>query len=534
MIHYCDLRIPIEEESSKKWSKTFFSKKIGINTQEIEDFELIKRSIDARSRNIKVNLRFAIYVNEKPPLKRDAFDFRKVNHAKKVHIIGAGPAGLFAALELIHQGFCPVVFERGKTVRERRRDIAQLTKEHRVNPDSNYCFGEGGAGTYSDGKLYTRSKKRGDVNRILEGLIQFGADENIRIDAHPHIGTNKLPKIIERIRDFICSSGGEVRFEQKLTDIELSQGRIDQIQINGSEWINVEHLILATGHSARDIFHLLHKKGIELEAKPFALGLRVEHPQSLIDQIQYGRMEREEYLPPASYRLVTQSMDRGVYSFCMCPGGIIAPCATQPGEIVTNGWSPSKRNNPYANSGIVVQVSPKDWAIHQECGPLAALIFQQELEQKAYHLVNKNEAASQFAPAQRLMDFVDGKDSTSLPKCSYTPGITAARLDQLFPKSIYHSLRAGFLEFGKKMKGYLSNDAVVVGVESRTSSPVLIPRTKEQLNHTEVENLYPCGEGAGYAGGIVSAAIDGINIASSLTKHSTNFRQENRGSRGNV
>lgn len=527
MIQYCDVRIPIEEENQKKWHVSYFASKLGVKSDRIHDFHLIKRSIDARSRSIKVNLRFAVYIDEKAAIIDQAFKKNAVSESKSVHIIGTGPAGLFAALELIHHGLKPILYERGKTVRDRRRDIAKLTKEHLVNSDSNYCFGEGGAGTYSDGKLYTRSKKRGDVKRILEGLIQFGAEENIRIEAHPHIGTNKLPQIIECIREFIQESGGEVHFGHKLTDIKLGKGKLESIQLNGDKWVEVGQLILATGHSARDIFYLLNNKEITLEAKPFALGLRVEHPQKLIDQIQYGLEERADYLPPASYRLVAQSIERGVYSFCMCPGGIIAPCATASGEIVTNGWSPSKRNNPFANSGIVATIEKEDWRDYSKYGALAALEYQKVIEKRAYQLANTESKETQFAPAQRLMDFIDGKASTSLPICSYTPGIVPARLDELFPKEIYHSLRLGFLEFGKKMKSYLNNDAIVVGVESRTSSPVLIPRSKEQFNHPELENFYPCGEGAGFAGGIVSAAIDGLNVASAIVKSSANFGKKN-------
>ena len=525
MIQHCDVRLPIEDEKRKIWHASDFASKLAIKSDRIQEFHLIKRSIDARSRTINVNLRFAVYIDEKAALRDVPFEKNPVEKANAVHIIGAGPAGLFAALELIHKGYRPVVYERGKTVRDRRRDIAKLTKEHLVNPESNYCFGEGGAGTYSDGKLYTRSKKRGDVNRILEGLIQFGAEENIRFEAHPHIGTNKLPKIIERIREFIREAGGEIHFEHKLTDIKANQGKLKAIQINGKDWVKIDRLILATGHSARDIFHLLDNKGIALDAKPFALGLRVEHSQKLIDQIQYRLEERTEYLPPASYRLVAQCMDRGVYSFCMCPGGIIAPCATSPREIVTNGWSPSKRNNLYANSGIVVTIKKEDWQNFSTSGAMAALEYQKEIEKKAYHLANDPNESTQFAPAQRLMDFIKGKASASLPDCSYTPGIVAARLDQLFPKEIYHVLRHGFLEFGKKMKSYLNNEAVVVGVESRTSSPVLIPRSKEEYHHTEVQNFYPCGEGAGYAGGIVSAAIDGLNVASAIVQSTSKFSE---------
>jgi len=410
-------------------------------------------------------------------------------------------------------GLRPIVFERGKDVRSRRRDIAKLTREHIVNPESNYCFGEGGAGTYSDGKLYTRSKKRGDVNRILQGLIQFGADKQIAIEAHPHIGTNKLPIILVEIREAIIACGGEVNFQKKLTDLKIEQNKISAIELNEGEWIPIDQLILATGHSARDIYYLLKDKNIQINAKAFALGVRVEHPQNLIDQMQYHCESRPDYLAAASYKLVEQVDGKGVYSFCMCPGGIIAPCATNPEEIVTNGWSPSKRNNPFANSGIVITIDEKDWQEFEEEGELAALKFQEKIESLAYQLVNESNN-TQYAPAQRLLDFIAAKASKDLPKCSYTPGIISARVDQLFPTPIYQRLRKAFIRFGQKMKGYLHEDAIVVAVESRTSAPIMIPRDKENFRHNQLVNLYPCGEGAGYAGGIVSAAIDGVNVVS--------------------
>lgn len=521
MVETFDIQIPIEDEQTLKTDFEFASQHLNIKQERIKSCKLIKRSLDARKRAIKVNLRFQVYIDEIANKDEAPFVLNGIKDKASVHIIGSGPAGLFAALELIHQGLKPIIYERGKNVKARRRDLAKLNKEHVVNPESNYCFGEGGAGTYSDGKLYTRSKKRGDVDRILKGLIQFGAEENISIEAHPHIGTNKLPKIIEAIREAIIEAGGEVHFESKLTDVKYADGKIKSILINDSKEVAVNHLILATGHSARDIFELLNSKKIEIKAKPFALGVRVEHPQELIDKIQYKRNDRGELLPPAAYKLVKQIDDKGVYSFCMCPGGIIAPCATYKGEIVTNGWSPSRRNNPFANSGIVVPVEEDDWSAYKKDGALAALRFQQNIEKMAFEAVNTN-TDSQLAPAQALLDFVEGRASKSLPKCSYFPGQVPARLDQILPGFIAKRLQKAFRAFGKSMPGYLSNDAIIVGVESRTSSPVSIPRDRETMQHTQLINFYPCGEGAGYAGGIVSAAIDGVKVAGKIKEIITN------------
>jgi uncharacterized FAD-dependent dehydrogenase len=503
-----------EDPESLAKLKSICSKESGIAEEEISDCKIIRRSIDARSKTVKVNLR--LQYTTQGSLDQVEFPYRAkdVSNAAEVHIIGAGPAGLFAALELIEQGLKPVIFERGRTVRERRRDLAKLNKAQIVNPESNYCFGEGGAGTYSDGKLYTRSKKRGDVVKVLKALVQFGAQEDILIDAHPHIGTNKLPKLIEELREFIKACGGEVHFSKKLTGLKCSSDQIKAIEINHAEWIEVRQLILATGHSARDIFQLLSKNKITIEAKPFALGVRIEHPQSLINQIQYGDSQAK-YLPPASYRLVQQVEKKGVYSFCMCPGGIIAPCATAPAEIVTNGWSPSRRNNPYANSGMVVEVNAKDWNKVFE-GELGAMQFQSSIEQKAYRAVNENAKVGQIAPAQRMSDFVHGGKSGSLPNSSYFPGLKEFPLNEVLPDFIYGSLKEAFKYFGKRMKGFISDEAVVVGVESRTSSPVKVPRDHEGLNHPHMLNLYPSGEGAGYAGGIVSAAMDGMKIARAI------------------
>lgn len=513
MIKQFDVKISIEEEVNLPSLNALARKHLRVDEKRITSCKLIKRSLDARKKEIKVNLRYEVYIDEEKPEEHLPFELKNVSSAKEVHIIGAGPAGLFAALEAIHLGLKPIVFERGKDVRARRRDLAKLNKEHLVNPESNYCFGEGGAGTYSDGKLYTRSKKRGDVERVLKGLIQFGAHENINIEAHPHIGTNKLPQIIVAIREAIIDCGGEVHFERKLSDIFYEKDVIKSIQINGKEKIEVDQLILATGHSARDIFELLDQKKIEIKAKPFALGVRVEHPQSLINSIQYHQ-EENELLPPAAYKIVKQVDGKGVYSFCMCPGGIIAPCATAPNEIVTNGWSPSRRNNPYANSGIVVSVEEKDWSAFAKYGALAALKFQEDVEKKVFLSIPDNQG--QLAPAQRLIDFVKGRKSKDLPPCSYQPGLISVRLDQVLPSFIAKRLQRAFQLFGQSMKGYYTNEAVIVGVESRTSSPVSIPRDKESMQHTQLKNLYPVGEGAGYAGGIVSAAIDGMKAVEKI------------------
>lgn len=473
-------------------------------------FKWKKRSIDARKPQIKINCTLEIIEQGSNASMAIGFQLQDVKDNKAVYIVGAGPAGLFAALRCIELGIRPIVIERGKDVRSRRRDLAQLNKESIVNQESNYCFGEGGAGTYSDGKLYTRSKKRGDVEKALAAFVQFGADEAIAVDAHPHIGTNKLPQIIVSMREEIRSFGGEIHFETKLTDLRIKKNEIEAIEINNEKWLQCSELILATGHSARDIFYLLHEKRIRIDAKPFALGVRVEHTQELIDKIQYHGRLNDEYIPPASYSLVEQIDGRGVYSFCMCPGGIIAPCATDQEEVVTNGWSPSKRNNPYSNSGIVVSVYPEDFK--DKTNPLVCLEFQQLIERKAWELAGK----TQCIPAQRLNDFVKGVKSIDFPRSSYQPGIVSVNMSQLFPEFILKRLQKAFKLFDNKMKGFLTNDAVVHAPESRTSSPVSIPRDSETLEHVDVKGLYPCAEGAGYAGGIISAAIDGMKCAEAI------------------
>jgi uncharacterized protein len=489
----------------------------------ITGYQILKKSIDARSRQqIWVNLTLIAFIKE-PISKRfiEPLLFPTLpSNAKEVIIIGAGPAGLFAALECIQLGLRPIIIERGKDVRARRRDLASLNKEGIVNRESNYCFGEGGAGTYSDGKLYTRSNKRGSIDKILKIFYQFGADENILYEAHPHIGTNKLPHIITSMREQIEESGGKVLFEKKLVDFVIEKECIQEIITADGDRMKASAYILATGHSARDIFTLLFEKNISIEAKPFALGVRVEHPQSAIDAIQYHCLVRDPQLPPASYSLVEQVSERGVFSFCMCPGGIIAPAATAPGEIVVNGWSPSKRDNPYANSGMVVQVDvpaaanylKKNKSELPDNHPLLLLAFQKEVEQAAFRLGG----GLQVAPAARLIDFCSNKISANLPDASYLPGLQSAPLNEVLPHFVHRTLQEGFKAFGKKMKGYYTNDAVVVATESRTSSPVRIPREADRLHHPQIKNLYPCAEGAGYAGGIVSAAMDGQKLAQQI------------------
>ncbi|HSP11127.1 MAG TPA: FAD-binding protein [Salegentibacter sp.] len=509
MRYQFQLQVSPEQAAIKEKLWKAVSKKGDIPVSEISHIEILKRSIDARQKAIKVNLKVEVYVNEDfRENKIEIPDYQNVSDKEEVVIVGAGPAGLFAALKCIELGLKPVIVERGKDVRNRRRDLKALNIEHIVNEDSNYCFGEGGAGTYSDGKLYTRSKKRGDVDRILELLVAFGATPEIMVEAHPHIGTNKLPAIIADIREKIISCGGEVLFNTRLTDIILDNNEVSGIKTLNGEIIKARKLILATGHSDRDIFELLHSKNIKIEAKPFALGVRVEHPQELIDKIQYKCEIRGEFLPPSPYSIVKQINGRGIYSFCMCPGGIIAPCATSPGEVVTNGWSPSKRDQPTANSGIVVELRLSDFPGASE-NPLAAMDFQKKIEQKAWAEAGK----TQRVPAQRLVDFTNGKLSQDLPVTSYKPGVTSVELESVFPNFIHKTLQQGFREFDKSMRGFLTNDAVVHAPESRTSSPVRIPRDPVTLEHVQIKGLYPCGEGAGFAGGIVSAAIDGEKCA---------------------
>lgn len=519
-----------QEAGNDSFIREAITAQTSISPGTISGFYILKKSIDARSKNPRIQLHILAFINE-PFIEREMIlpDWKNVQHANKnACIIGAGPAGLFAALRLIELGIRPIIFERGKAVKERRRDLALLNKNGLLNPESNYCFGEGGAGTYSDGKLYTRSNKRGDINRILHILVHFGAPENILWDAHPHIGTNKLPGIISAMRNFILECGGEIHFEKKLSGFQIKDQSLQKIILESGEKIDTQSLILATGHSAKDIFILLQKNGLEIEAKSFALGVRIEHPQSIIDSIQYHRDQRGDFLPPASYSLSAQEKGRGVFSFCMCPGGIMAPAATHAGQLVVNGWSPSKRNNPFANSGLVAEVNIVDvlkWIKKNnikninpnENDPLLLLHFQQHIEEKAYEAGGGNFVA----PAQRLVDFCNNKLSQDLPRCSYVPGVQSADLRNVLPNFIHTSLQEALKVFGKEMRskkdnGFYTNEAIVVATESRTSSPVRIPRDKEKLHHPQIENLFPCGEGAGYAGGIVSAAMDGERIANAV------------------
>jgi len=530
------LKLLPHEAADESAIKELIAKTTSKKITSITGFHIHKKSIDARGKTIWVNLTLNAFIDE-PFQQRtiQQFNFKNVSKAdKNVIIIGAGPAGLFAALQLIEKGIQPIILERGKDVRARRRDLAALNKDGIINPESNYCFGEGGAGTYSDGKLYTRSNKRGDIDRILNLFVHFGAEEKILYEAHPHIGTNKLPNIITAMRQTIEDCGASFLFNKKVTDFIIEGNELKGVATADGDTFSADAVILATGHSARDIFELLHSKNILIEAKPFALGVRVEHPQQLIDNVQYHCDTRGEFLPPASYALVEQVNGRGVFSFCMCPGGIIAPAATSPGEIVVNGWSPSKRNNPFANSGMVVSVDEKDaWrefkrlsgfkgfenAGDLEKSPLLLMEYQKMVEQNCF-----NAGGGKFvAPAQRMVDFNLKNYSSSLPGCSYQPGLQSAQLNEVLPSFIYECLAKGFQAFGKKMparpfggRGYFTNDAVVVATESRTSSPVRIPRNNESLTHPQIKNLYPCGEGAGYAGGIVSACMDGERVAKQL------------------
>jgi uncharacterized FAD-dependent dehydrogenase len=496
------------------------SKLVQTSVSDLQKIVILKRSIDARQKAIKFNLKLNIYFKDEvfTESKIELPNYPNVTNKQEVIVVGAGPAGLFAALQLIELGLKPIVLERGKDVRGRRRDLKAINVDGIVNADSNYCFGEGGAGTYSDGKLYTRSKKRGDVDRILQLLVAFGATEEILVEAHPHIGTNKLPQIIQDIREKIIESGGQVLFETRVTDILVKNNEVDGIVTQKGERIHSKKIILATGHSARDIFELLHKKNIFIEAKPFALGVRAEHPQELIDKIQYSCDYRGEFLPPSPYSIVKQVNGRGMYSFCMCPGGVIAPCATADGEVVTNGWSPSKRDQATANSGIVVELRLEDFKPFEKFGPLAGMEFQKAIEQKAWQLAGK----TQKVPAQRMIDFTQTKVSAAIPKTSYVPGTTSVELGEVFPTFLTQTLREGFSAFGKTMKGYLTNDAILHAPESRTSSPVRIPRDNFTLEHVQIKGLYPCGEGAGYAGGIISAAIDGEKCALKIAETLSN------------
>ena len=498
--------------SDAKLYAPIVARELRVKESDIALLRIVKRSVDARRGALKVNLSIEAYIDNEEQPKPLHFDYPSVEDKAEVIIVGAGPAGLYCALRLIELGLRPILFERGKEVVERGKDIAKIQRNQGVNPDSNYAFGEGGAGTFSDGKLFTRSKKRGDYNRALQRLVYHGASPEILFEAHPHIGSDRLPRIIANMRDAIRAAGGEVHFESRVTELVTKEGRVKGIVVNGNK-VEAQAVVIATGHSARDIYMLLNEGGVRLEAKPYAMGVRIEHPQQLINNIQYHRSPDMEYLPSASYSLVQQVGGRGVYSFCMCPGGFIVPALTDESESVVNGMSPSHRNSPYANSGFVTEIRETDFAhLTEKYGALAGLVFQQQLEQMAREQAPEN----QTAPAQRVADFVAGRKSASLPKCSYVPGIVESRLDEWMPQFMATRLREAISIFDKRMKGYLTNEAVVVGVESRTSTPVRIPRDRESLQHPEVAGLYPTGEGAGFAGGIISAALDGERVAEAI------------------
>ncbi len=516
MIKELELKLLPAQAADEHFIRNKAAQKLRIPPADIEEILPLRRSIDARGARPVVRMRVAVYAGEKYQPEAALLDqLQEVAGRPEVIIVGAGPAGYFAALELIEQGLKPVIFDRGKDVRARRRDLRAIQQFSEVNPDSNYCFGEGGAGTYSDGKLYTRSHKRGHIDKAMRLLVEHGAHPDILVDAHPHIGSNKLPKIVANIRETIRHYGGAIHFGSSVTDFIVRQGAMKGVVVNGETEYYGEAVILATGHSARDIYALLHRRGITVEAKPFALGVRIEHPQALIDRIQYNQEPREEHLPAASYKLVTQVRGRGVFSFCMCPGGLVVPAATAPGEIVVNGMSMSRRDSAYANSGTVVAIELEDLKEYQEqFGLFAGLELQRRVEQAMYNYGD----GSQRGPAQRLPDFVRGKQSDTVPASSYIPGLYSAPLHELLPKEIYRRLQRGVEDFGRKMPGYFTEEAVVIGTESRTSAPVRIPRDRKSYMHISVGGLFPAGEGAGYAGGIISAAMDGQNVAKAVAK----------------
>lgn len=509
MIKELTLSLEPEKASAEKYYLPIAAAQLGLSLQQISFCQLRGRSIDARHGKVRVNLKLDIYIDELP--KPDDFrlpEYQNVEHKEPVVIVGAGPAGLFAALKFLQLGYKPVIIERGKDVHSRRLDIAAIHRNQGVNPDSNYGFGEGGAGTYSDGKLFTRSKKRGDISEVLRILYANGGNPDILVDAHPHIGTDKLPGIIENIRKTIIEHGGEVHFGTSFSKLVIHNNKVAGVCLTNGDIIESKAVVIATGHSARDVYFALHRQGVVLEPKSFAMGVRIEHPQSLIDSIQYSCRQRSQYLPAASYSLVQQSGGRGVYSFCMCPGGIIVPASTADNEMVVNGMSPSQRNSQWANSGIVVEIRLEDLPVTDDA-VMAGLNYQMAYEQLSY----ANGGQGQIAPAQRVVDFVNSKMSNSLPVTSFRPGVVSSPMHAWMPAFIRERLQEGLQQFGRKMHGFFTNDALLIGVESRTSSPLRIPRNPETFQHIQTEGLFPCGEGAGYAGGIVSSALDGQRCA---------------------
>ncbi|MBN2167197.1 MAG: FAD-binding protein [Marinilabiliaceae bacterium] len=505
------LRITPQEASDEKFYKPLVARKMNVKPEALTSIRVLRKSIDARQPQVYIQMQVEAYANIKPPEdKKVYFDYSNVENSEEVIVVGAGPAGLFAALRLIELGLKPIVIERGAEVSQRKRDVAKLNRNEGLNPESNYAFGEGGAGTFSDGKLYTRSQKRGDLRKLLEVLHFHGASNDILIDTHPHVGTDKLPAVIKNIRQTIINAGGQVLFNTKVADLIIDDCTVNGVVSSKGEKIFSKAVVLATGHSARDIYYLLNEKSIKLEPKTWAMGVRVEHPQDLIDQIQYHSPDgRGMYLPAASYSFTAQVEDRGVYSFCMCPGGFIVPAMTGEMEMVVNGMSPSRRNSPFANSGMVVEIQTDDIGDFRKYGAIGGIMYQQEVERLCY----VNGGSGIIAPAQRLVDFVQGRLSYDLPDCSYVPGVVSSPLHFVLPDNISNRLRTGFKQFGKWANGYLSDDAIVLGTESRTSSPVRIPRDPVTFQHVQIAGLFPCGEGAGYAGGIASSAIDGEKCA---------------------
>lgn len=516
MIHEFQLRVPPYVAAQSDELKNYISREKGIPSSSVNHIRILKRSIDARQRSVYVNLRVLVYVGEQPSGEQYVrTEYPSVEGCPQAVVVGAGPGGLFAALRLIELGIRPVIVERGKNVRERKRDLAQISRTHTVNPESNYSFGEGGAGAYSDGKLYTRSRKRGNTGKILNVFCQHGADTSILVDAHPHIGTDRLPRVIENMRNTILSCGGEVHFSTRMTSLIISNGRVTGIETaDGRTFMGP--VILATGHSARDVYQWLADNSIPVEAKGLAIGVRLEHPQHIIDCIQYHSSSgRGKYLPAAEYSFVTQVEGRGVYSFCMCPGGFVVPAASGPGQLVVNGMSPSSRGSRWANSGMVVEIHPEDIPDYAGYGPLCMMHYQQEIERLCW----LQGGMRQTAPAQRMADFINGRLSSDLPESSYSPGLVASPLHFWMPEFITSRLRQGFRSFGRMSKGFVTNQAVMIGVETRTSSPVRIIRDGETLQHITLSGLFPCGEGAGYAGGIVSAGVDGERCAEALAAY---------------